>query len=173
MDIAFWGRHWRTRRRPTCRAYASIYTNSICFAASFNTLQLNIRSLALAFSAALLFLGVEDSQELGFSISSRSVYCMRFSFFETLPKKIPTEACFVMNHVKTWTRPFGLGTGRVGGWRRRHTSLFQRASPSFPREHPPLCLHSLAIMFHEGTLQSGIALAIKEQKLVACFVRGI
>ncbi|XP_014552668.1 hypothetical protein COCVIDRAFT_109731 [Bipolaris victoriae FI3] len=26
-------------------------------------------------------------------------------------------------------------------------------------------------MFHEGTLQSGIALAIKEQKLVACFVR--
>lgn len=46
-------------------AYASIYTNSICFAASFNTLQLNIRSLALAFSAALLFLGVEDSQELG------------------------------------------------------------------------------------------------------------
>lgn len=87
--------------------------------------------------------------------------------------KIPTVACFVMNHVKTWTGPFGLGTGHVGGWRRRHASLFQRASPSFPREHPPLCLHSLANMFHEGTLQSGIALAIKEQKLVACFVRGI
>lgn len=27
-------------------------------------------------------------------------------------------------------------------------------------------------MFHEGTLQSGIALAIQQQKLVACFVRG-
>jgi len=27
-------------------------------------------------------------------------------------------------------------------------------------------------MFHEGSLQSGIALAIKESKLVACFVRG-
>lgn len=27
-------------------------------------------------------------------------------------------------------------------------------------------------MFHEGSLQSGIALAIQEQKLVACFVRG-
>lgn len=46
-------------------AYASIYTNSICFVASFNTLQLNIRSPALAFSAALLFLGVEDSREPG------------------------------------------------------------------------------------------------------------
>lgn len=30
-------------------AYASIYTNSICFAASFNTLQLIIRSLASDF----------------------------------------------------------------------------------------------------------------------------
>jgi hypothetical protein len=27
-------------------------------------------------------------------------------------------------------------------------------------------------MFHQGTLQSGITLAIQEQKLVACFVRG-
>lgn len=27
-------------------------------------------------------------------------------------------------------------------------------------------------MFHEGSLQSGIALAIQESKLVACFVRG-
>jgi hypothetical protein len=26
-------------------------------------------------------------------------------------------------------------------------------------------------MFHEGTLQSGITLAIQEKKLVACFVR--
>jgi hypothetical protein len=27
-------------------------------------------------------------------------------------------------------------------------------------------------MFHEGSLQSGIALAIQQQKLVACLVRG-
>jgi hypothetical protein len=27
-------------------------------------------------------------------------------------------------------------------------------------------------MFHEGSLQSGIALAIQQQKLVACFVQG-
>lgn len=27
-------------------------------------------------------------------------------------------------------------------------------------------------MFHQGTLQSGITLAIQQQKLVACFVRG-
>lgn len=26
-------------------------------------------------------------------------------------------------------------------------------------------------MFHEGDLQSGISLAIQEQKLVACFIR--
>lgn len=42
-------------------AYATIYTNSICFAASFNTLQLNLRSLAMGFCAALPFLGVEGT----------------------------------------------------------------------------------------------------------------
>lgn len=34
-------------------------------------------------------------------------------------------------------------------------------------------LFSLCLtMFYEGDLQSGIALAIQESKLVACFVRG-
>lgn len=61
-------------------AYASIYTNSICFVASFNTLQLNIRSPAFGFSAALLFLGVEDFMGTRFSISSRIVYCINFAF---------------------------------------------------------------------------------------------
>jgi hypothetical protein len=28
-------------------------------------------------------------------------------------------------------------------------------------------------MFHQGNLQSGIARAIQEQKLVGCFIRGI
>lgn len=46
-----------------------------------------------------------------------------------------------------------------------------------PQAFPAHARHSVYIqyvadMFHEGSLQSGIALAIQEQKLVACFVRG-
>ena len=61
-------------------AYASIYTNSICFVASFNTLQLNIRSLAWAVPLHYSSWGVEDSWETRFSISSRIVYCIHFAF---------------------------------------------------------------------------------------------
>lgn len=54
----------------------------------------------------------------------------------------------------------GLGTTRRAG---------SQANPrgSADMEPPPL-----TNMFHQGSLQSGIALAIQEQKLVACFVRG-
>ncbi|KNG45849.1 ubx domain-containing protein [Stemphylium lycopersici] len=52
----------------------------------------------------------------------------------------------------------------------RHTSWFHRPQ-AFPREHPSPNRGLVANMFHQGSLQSGIALAIQEQKLVACFVR--
>jgi hypothetical protein len=53
-------------------------------------------------------------------------------------------------------------------------SWFQRVPkrPWTPANTHHSTTNICANMFHEGSLQSGIALAIQQQKLVACFVRG-